>query len=130
MHWCSHWNIASNNSREISGYTFFYGTICFLCVLQQNRQLIKDSFLVCGVSNALDGSEDDQIHCFKPDGPCSAGRELLAAEMAALLNSQEVTVVHNEEDEDRNQNRENGCESDASDASIELWSGPSCTHLP
>uniref|UniRef100_A0A915CLX6 Uncharacterized protein n=1 Tax=Ditylenchus dipsaci TaxID=166011 RepID=A0A915CLX6_9BILA len=31
----------------------------------------------CGITNAADGSEDDEIHCFKQHGPASGGRLLL-----------------------------------------------------
>ncbi|KAL7073191.1 hypothetical protein ACQ4LE_007554 [Meloidogyne hapla] len=35
------------------------------------------SFKVCGITNAADGTEDNEINCFKPDGPVPNGRELL-----------------------------------------------------
>jgi hypothetical protein len=31
----------------------------------------------CGITNAVNGTEDDQIHCFKSDGPIPSGRALL-----------------------------------------------------
>ncbi|KAI1694956.1 hypothetical protein DdX_19832 [Ditylenchus destructor] len=30
-------------------------------------EMVKDSFKVCGVTSVQDGSEDENIHCFKPD---------------------------------------------------------------
>ncbi len=43
-----------------------------------SSDLIRKSFVACGI-NAVDGSEDDDIHVFKPDGPCPQGREVLKA---------------------------------------------------
>ena len=33
--------------------------------LKQNNAIVKKSFLVCGITNALDGSENSMIHCAK-----------------------------------------------------------------
>ena len=46
---------------------------------QLPKDLIIKSFKGCGLTNALDGSEDCQIHCFKPDsdGPIQTGLQLL-----------------------------------------------------
>ena len=41
------------------------------------KDLIIKSFKGCGLTNALDGSEDCQIHCLKPDGPIQTGLQLL-----------------------------------------------------
>jgi hypothetical protein len=41
------------------------------------KELIEASFKTCGITNAIDGSEDDSIHCFKPNGPVPSGRLLL-----------------------------------------------------
>ena len=38
---------------------------------------IVKSFKDCGISVATDGSEDDSIHCLKPDGMCPGGRQKL-----------------------------------------------------
>ena len=35
--------------------------------------VIKTSFKICALNIAVDGSEDQLIHCFKDDQPCSAG---------------------------------------------------------
>lgn len=34
-------------------------------VLVNRQALVKDSFVTCAVTGALDGSDDDRIHCFK-----------------------------------------------------------------
>uniref|UniRef100_A0A914E307 DDE-1 domain-containing protein n=1 Tax=Acrobeloides nanus TaxID=290746 RepID=A0A914E307_9BILA len=72
------------------------------------KELISKSFKSCGITNATDGSEDDEIHCFKADGPVPSGRILLqqardAKELAQLL-----------EKVDLEQEEENFYDSDAS----------------
>ena len=42
------------------------------------EELIAKSFKICGISTALDGSEDHEILCFRPDGPIPSGLEKLA----------------------------------------------------
>ena len=37
------------------------------------NDLIKKSFKTCGITNDVNGSEDDQIHCFSKDGPIPTG---------------------------------------------------------
>ena len=72
-------------------------------------------YILCfsGIINATDGSEDDQIHCFKENGPIPSGfarlheaRQKEADEIAELL-----------EEIDLKQDEENGY---ASDASVDL----------
>ena len=77
------------------------------------NDMIAKSFKVCGISNSLDGLEDDAIHCFKPDGPCPNGRTLL---LNAMLdeNIDEVALTCGIEEIDIGQDLENGCESDYS----------------
>lgn len=58
-----------------------------------SADLIKRSFKACALTNATDGSEDDQITCFEQD--CPAGRELLttkAAEMVSVTAEPETTA--------------------------------------
>lgn len=38
---------------------------------------IVASFKQCGIMNAIDGSEDNHIHCFKPEGPIPDGFQML-----------------------------------------------------
>ena len=40
-------------------------------------ELIKRSFKSCALTCAIDGSQDNTIHCFKADQPCHAGLEKL-----------------------------------------------------
>ena len=39
--------------------------------------VIKSSFKSCSLNIAIDGSEDELIHCFKENQPCSAGLQRL-----------------------------------------------------
>ena len=43
-----------------------------------DKDMIRNSFKVCGLTLKDDGSEDDLIHCFKTGQPCAAGRDALA----------------------------------------------------
>ena len=42
-----------------------------------SRELIHSSFKSCALTTALDGSEDNFIHCLKEGQPCRAGWETL-----------------------------------------------------
>ena len=44
--------------------------------MDQARKQLMDLWYF-GITDASDGSEDDQIHCFKPDGSIPIGAELL-----------------------------------------------------
>lgn len=50
-----------------------------------STDLITNSFLSCAITTAVDGSNDDDIHCFKATQPCAAGRQLLKDEMEKLI---------------------------------------------
>ena len=41
--------------------------------------VIKSSFKSCALNIAIDGSEDELIHCFKENQPCSTGLQRLKA---------------------------------------------------
>ena len=64
-----------------------------------------------GITNATDGSEDDQIHCFKENGPIPTG----FARLQQARNDQMLAELL--EEVDLEQDEENGY---ASDASIDL----------
>ncbi|KAI1713784.1 pogo transposable element with KRAB domain [Ditylenchus destructor] len=70
-------------------------------------ELIKKSFKVCGIITATDGSEDDLIHCMKPEGSVPSARDLLRK----ARNSEVQLVVQEELDEEEDYN--NGYESNA-----------------
>ena len=48
---------------------------------------MKNSFLSCAITTALDGKHDDEIHCFKSGQPCQAGRVVLQQKMVTFLSS-------------------------------------------
>ena len=52
-----------------------------------SREMIKESFMSCAITTSPSGSDDDQIHCFKPGQPCEAGRSVLAEAMEKLNSS-------------------------------------------
>ena len=64
---------------------------------------IKNSFKICGLAASPDGSEDDQILCFRPDGFVPEGYQLLKNVHAELsLNSltnkiDEINLLQDEE---------------------------------
>ena len=63
------------------------------------KEAISKSFNTCGVTNAVDGSEDNEIHCFKPDGPVPTGRDLLKqarAEKKIIELIEEIGLSENE----------------------------------
>ncbi|GAA6099081.1 zinc finger protein 540-like [Tachysurus ichikawai] len=74
-------------------------------VLQAWEKLVterlKNSFKVCGLTVASDGSEDHLIHCFKEGEPCTSGRELLVqARQAELAEAGEEEVEESDEEEE------------------------------
>uniref|UniRef100_A0A914IAA3 Brinker DNA-binding domain-containing protein n=1 Tax=Globodera rostochiensis TaxID=31243 RepID=A0A914IAA3_GLORO len=76
------------------------------------------SFKTCGITNAFDGSEDGEIHCFKEDGPVPNGMIRLqqAREMAEFdILAEGIAGLF--EEVDLEQDEENGF---VSDGSVEL----------
>lgn len=63
-----------------------------------------------GITNAIDGSEDDQIHCFKENGPVPSGFTRL--QQARLDEALEIANLLDEIDLE--QDAENGYASDVS----------------
>ncbi|KAI1715068.1 brinker DNA-binding domain-containing protein [Ditylenchus destructor] len=71
-------------------------------------ELIKKSFKVCGIIiTATDGSEDDLIHCMKPEGSVPSARDLLRK----ARGSEVQLLIQEELDEEEDYN--NGYESNA-----------------
>jgi hypothetical protein len=57
----------------------------------------------CGITVCHDGSEDDEIHCFKPHGPVPGGRTLLRDErQAAAIDEQSPAEEPDGEEDERN----------------------------
>ena len=69
--------------------------------------MVKDSFFSFAITTSLDGTEDEQIHCFKPGQPCAAGRELLAKETKRAQELAEKIDDPFASDEDEEENDEN-----------------------
>ena len=53
------------------------------------KEQIIDFFKGCALNLKADWSEDDLIHCFKKDQPCTSGRQLLS-EQTDLLNDESL----------------------------------------
>ena len=51
--------------------------------------IIKRSFKSCALNIKVDGSEDDDIHCFKESQPCAAGKEMLKTQMQVLQDAED-----------------------------------------
>uniref|UniRef100_A0A915DPZ3 Uncharacterized protein n=1 Tax=Ditylenchus dipsaci TaxID=166011 RepID=A0A915DPZ3_9BILA len=69
------------------------------------KEPVQNSFKSCAISTATDGSEDDQIHCFKPNGPVPGGRSKLKQaredkELAELLKEIDLEQESYEYDSD------------------------------
>jgi hypothetical protein len=73
--------------------------------------LIEHSFKTCGLTNALDGSEDGQIHCFKATGPVPEGLDKLKQKRLEEEAAQLAQLI---EEIDIEQDERNGYESDDS----------------
>uniref|UniRef100_A0A914HZN2 DDE-1 domain-containing protein n=1 Tax=Globodera rostochiensis TaxID=31243 RepID=A0A914HZN2_GLORO len=83
-----------------------------------SKEKISKSFKTCGITNAFDGSEDGEIHCFKEDGPVPNGMIRLqqAREMAEFdILAEGIAGLF--EEVDLEQDEENGF---VSDGSVEL----------
>ena len=62
------------------------------------EDMIWESFITCGLTHAMDGSPDDEIHCLKADQPCAKGRALLKEHLLLLNSEEENPFVADEED--------------------------------
>ncbi|KAJ8283220.1 hypothetical protein COCON_G00020700 [Conger conger] len=108
-----------------------------------DKEMIRKSFKVCGLSLKTDGSEDDLILCFREGQACAAGREALAqlrqrgqenhtqdaqdeADEEQLLNNELVVLDDDDDDDD---DGEEGVEGDAEQLNIDLPELHFCTPL-
>uniref|UniRef100_A0A915MZS3 HTH CENPB-type domain-containing protein n=1 Tax=Meloidogyne javanica TaxID=6303 RepID=A0A915MZS3_MELJA len=57
-----------------------------------SKEVIVNSFLACGLSNPLDGSTDDKIACFKPDGPIGEKGLDVLCEMRARSRAADASI--------------------------------------
>ena len=51
---------------------------------QISPETIKTSFKSCALNLAIDGAEDEKIHCFKEGQPCHKGKETLESQLSIL----------------------------------------------
>ncbi len=70
-----------------------------------DKDLIRESFKVCGLSVKSDGSEDDLILCFREGQPCAAGREALS-QIRPQSQENRSQAAQGEEDEEELFNNE------------------------
>ena len=80
-------------------------------------ELIKKSFIVCGISNALDNSEDERINVPKPDRILQSSREDVLNKLKKVTEAQgNMDNISNpptsEKDEDANTENELAVEDD------------------
>ena len=54
-----------------------------------SKQVIQDSFKVCGMTVAVDGTEDDSISCMKEGRPAAAAKPAFLTASQALLESED-----------------------------------------
>ena len=64
--------------------------------------MVRKSFGSCAITTSIDGTDDDKIHCFKLDQPCTAGRTLLqeGTEKAREPSTDDDDPFASDEDED------------------------------
>ncbi|XP_044028000.1 uncharacterized protein LOC122864529 [Siniperca chuatsi] len=70
-----------------------------------DKDMIRQSFKVCGLSVRTDGSEDDLILCFREGQPCAAGREALT-QLRQRSRENRCEAAQEEEDEEELLNNE------------------------
>ena len=63
-----------------------------------SADLIRASFKSCGITNNVDGTEDELVHCFKPHGPIPEGLQVLKAQTIADVQPP-VAIPEDEHDE-------------------------------
>ena len=63
-------------------------------------EIIKKSFVVCGVSNAMDNSEDDQINVLKPGGVLYGERDHVLASLRDPANARQDILKDMQENSD------------------------------
>ena len=89
-------------------------------------ETVKKSFLSCAITTDLDGNDDNEIHCFKPNQPCHEGRIALQQEVARFLGSDDDDTSDpfvSDDDEEETENNEVLIHDDLSDSSGEESDG-------
>ena len=82
---------------------------------------MQSSFKSCALNIAIDGSEDELIHCFKENQPCSAGLQRLKV-MANTIDDEREDPFVSLSDSDTEQEAINELDSDdENDEIIDIW---------
>lgn len=63
-----------------------------------SSEIIASSFKTCGITNAVDDSENDRIHCFKPHGPIPEGLSVLSERAKAAVTATTQGGIEPEEE--------------------------------
>lgn len=71
------------------------------------QKIINTSFLSYAITTSIDGSDDDQSHCFKEGQPCAEGRSKLDEEMKRIKAGQLVAEDPFASDDDSEEIEEN-----------------------
>ena len=74
--------------------------------------VIKSSFKSCALNIAIDGSEDELIHCFKENQPCSAGLQRLKVMANTIDDEREDPFVSLSDSDVEQEAIKNGLDSD------------------
>ena len=64
----------------------------------------SEAILSCAITMALDGREDNKIHCFKPGQPCESGRQELQWQNATVEDSDTEDPFASEDEEEGKKN--------------------------
>uniref|UniRef100_A0A1X7TK98 DDE-1 domain-containing protein n=1 Tax=Amphimedon queenslandica TaxID=400682 RepID=A0A1X7TK98_AMPQE len=104
-----------------------------------SQATITKSFLIRAITTSIDGSDDDEIHCFKSGQPCADGQSLLQAETTQLLSEppssntdpfasdidsdedEENEICIEEDDKEGGEENEDNAEADDSDLSDVMY---------
>ena len=73
------WNPGARNMKPSSRRLIVQWVITAWSKL--SKEIMVNSFKVCALNTAVDGSEDSKIHCFKKGETCEAGTEQLKMQL-------------------------------------------------
>ena len=85
-------------------------------------EMVKGSFLSCAITTSTDGSQDEEIHCFKPGQPCQEGRGVLqeATQRISVQESENIDdPFASDADDEEDGTNEAHIEEDDDDGGIE-----------
>ena len=82
------------------------------------QELIEKSFKTCGITTALNGEEDDRIHCLRPGEACEEGLSLLKKKQDAV--EEVFLLTEGDEDEDFHNIDEADLDSDDDELDLDI----------